>query len=218
MAERYLIPARELRVEEEILRSRFITTVANTPTVEKARAFVARISREFAGATHNCWAYVVGPPGSTGQVGMSDDGEPHGTAGRPMLTVLLHSGLGDICVVVTRYFGGTLLGKGGLVRAYSGGVQLALASLPTIERVPKVRLALIFDYAAVTPIRRLLPAFEADLLADEYAGDVTYTVELPEERAAPLETALLELTNGQLIVEALAGPPESSPQAPHEPD
>src|SRR5690606_8318142 len=100
---RYLIPAHRHRVEEEIKRSRFISTVAYTPTVEEARAFISEISAEFGDASHNCWAYVVGSPGSTGQVGMSDDGEPHGTAGRPMLTVLLHSGIGDICAVVTRY-------------------------------------------------------------------------------------------------------------------
>src|SRR5690349_11838554 len=134
---RYLIPAGTHRTEEEINRSRFVTTFGYTPTVEAARAFIETVSNEFGDASHNCWAYVVGPPGSTGQIGMSDDGEPHGTAGRPMLTVLLHSGVGDICAVVTRYFGGTLLGTGGLVKAYSGGVQLALVDLPTIERVPK---------------------------------------------------------------------------------
>src|SRR5215203_4399750 len=140
---RYPIPARRHRVEEEINRSHFISTVAYTPSVEAARTFIAEVGAEFHDASHNCWAYVVGPPGSTGQVGMSDDGEPHGTAGRPMLTVLLHSGLGDLCVVVTRYFGGTLLGKGGLVKAYSGGVQLALADLPTTERVPKSQLEIV---------------------------------------------------------------------------
>jgi len=109
-AGRYHIPAGAVRVEEEIKRSRFITSLAPAPTVEAARALIAAVSAEFADANHNCWAYVVGPPGSTGQIGMSDDGEPHGTAGRPMLNVLLHSGIGDIVAVVTRYFGGTLLG------------------------------------------------------------------------------------------------------------
>ena len=92
-AGRYPIPAGAVRVEEEIKRSRFITTLAPAQTLEAARAFVAQISAEFDDATHNCWAYVVGPPGSTSQIGMSDDGEPHGTAGRPMLNVLLHAGV-----------------------------------------------------------------------------------------------------------------------------
>lgn len=201
---RYLIPADQHRTTEEILRSRFITTVAYTPTVEAAREFIAGVSSEFADANHNCWAYVVGPPGSTGQIGMSDDGEPHGTAGRPMLTVLLHSNIGDLCAVVTRYFGGTLLGKGGLVKAYSGGVQLALASLPVIERVPKAVVTLLFDYANVTPVQRLLPTFEAKLLHEQYATDVSYEITLPAEQVTAFTTAVTELTNGQAILEIAA--------------
>jgi uncharacterized YigZ family protein len=199
--QRYLIPAATHRVEAEIKRSRFITTLAHTPTVEDARAFIAQVSEEFADASHNCWAYVVGPPGSTGQIGMSDAGEPHGTAGRPMLTVLLHSGVGDICAVVTRYFGGTLLGKGGLVKAYSGGVQLALESLPTVERVPSAELLVVFGYPAVTPFQRMLPDYEAEVLAEEYAVDVTARVKVPLEQVVPFTLALRELTSGEAIVE-----------------
>jgi uncharacterized YigZ family protein len=201
---RYSIPAQSHRTEEEILRSRFITTVAYTPTVEAARTFIAAVSAEFADANHNCWAYVVGPPGSTGQNGMSDDGEPHGTAGRPMLTVLLHSKVGDLTAVVTRYFGGTLLGKGGLVKAYSGGVQLALATLPLVERVPKATLTLMFDYSYVTPLQRLLPTFEAHLRNEQYAADVIYEIVLPVEQITPFTAAVTELTNGQAILELTA--------------
>ena len=139
MSARYPIPARTHRVEEEIQRSRFITTLAHTPTLDEARAFVQQMKAEFGDASHNCWAYVVGPPGSSAQIGMSDDGEPHGTAGKPMLTVLLHADVGDVTAVVTRYFGGTKLGKGGLVRAYSGGVQQALATLPAPNACPAPR-------------------------------------------------------------------------------
>jgi uncharacterized YigZ family protein len=197
----YLIPAAEHRVEEEILRSRFITTIGYTPTVEAARAFVAKVSQEFAAASHNCWAYVVGPPGSTGQIGLSDDGEPHGTAGRPMLTVLLHSGIGDLCAVVTRYFGGTLLGKGGLVKAYSGGVQLALAGLPTLERIPKIDLLVVIDYNAVTPVQRLLPSYSAEVIDQEFAADVTLHLRLPAVQLTLFSEALIELTRGQALVE-----------------
>ena len=176
---RYPIPAARHRVEEEILRSRFITTVAYAPTVEAARAFIDEMRAEYADASHNCWAYVVGPPGSSAQNGMSDDGEPHGTAGRPMLTVLLHSGVGDIAAVVTRYFGGTLLGKGGLVRAYSGGVQLALESMPTGEKVEKRRLSLLIEYSAVTPVQRMLPDYETEILEENYGVDVNYRLQMP---------------------------------------
>lgn len=198
---RYHIPEKTHRVEDEIKRSRFVTTVAYTPTVEEARAFIAQTRAEFADASHNCWAYVVGPPGSTAQIGMSDDGEPHGTAGKPMLTVLLHSGVGDVSAVVTRYFGGTLLGKGGLVKAYSGGVQLGLASLPLIERVPSAELLAVIDYAAVTPFQRMLDEYEAELLNEEFAADVTMQVKLPLEQKEHFIAALTEMTNGNALVE-----------------
>ena len=198
---RYLIPAARHRAAAEILRSRFITTIGCAPSVAEARALISEVSAEFADASHNCWAYVVGAPGNTAQIGMSDDGEPHGTAGHPMLTVLLHSGIGNICAVVTRYFGGTLLGKGGLVKAYSGGVQLALATLPTTLQIPKVRLTLLFDYGTVTPLQRLLPTYEVELLQDEYGADVTYHVALPVDQLTPFTEAVTELTNGQLLIE-----------------
>jgi uncharacterized YigZ family protein len=205
MTGRYRIPSLPPgaihRTEEVIQRSRFITTLAHAPSLEEARAFVARIGSEFADASHNCWAYVVGPPGSTAQIGMSDDGEPHGTAGRPMLTVLLHSGVGDLAAVVTRYFGGTLLGTGGLVKAYSGGVQAALGSLPTAERIPVATLDVVVDYAAVTPLRRLLTQFDAVITAEEYAADVTYTISLPADQTDDFAGALLDLTNGQALIE-----------------
>ena len=198
---RYPIPAAQHRVEEEIKRSRFITTIAHTPSLEAARDFVALMRSEFADASHNCWAYVVGPPGSTSQIGMSDDGEPHGSAGRPMLTVLLHSGLGDVAAVVTRYFGGTLLGVGGLVRAYSGGVQLALASLPTVERVPTARLDIMLDYSAVTPFQRMLPEYEAIVVEQEFGVDASFCVKLPLSQVDALRSAVIEMTHGQALVE-----------------
>ncbi|ATB47201.1 YigZ family protein [Corallococcus macrosporus] len=200
---RYPIPAGLHRVEQDIQKSRFITTAAHTPTVEEAKGFIARVREEFADATHNCWAFVVGPPGSTAQVGMSDDGEPHGTAGRPMLTALLHGGVGDVAMVVTRYFGGTLLGKGGLVRAYTAGVQQALESLPTTERVRKTRLAVEVEYTHVDGLRRLLPSYEVQVLAEEYSATVGYRLELPVTQVEPLRTALNDLTLGQVLVEPL---------------
>ena len=200
---RYPIPAATHRVEDEIRRSRFITTVAYTPTVEAARAFISDIKAEYNDASHNCWAYLVGPPGGTSQIGYSDDGEPHGTAGRPMFTVLQHSGLGDITAVVTRYFGGTKLGKGGLVRAYGGGVQYALEALPLAEHVPSVELEVVIDYASVTPVQRLLPEFEAVVMDETYAADVTYRIKLPEEQAEAFEQALVGLTSGMVLVEMI---------------
>ncbi len=198
---RYPIPAARHRVEEEILRSRFITTLAYAPTLEEARAFIDEMRAEFGDASHNCWAYVVGLPGSSAQNGMSDDGEPHGTAGQPMLRVLLHSGVGDIVAVVTRYFGGTLMGKGGLVRAYSGGVQYALESLPTAEKVEKSQLTVLFDYSAITAVQRMLPDYETEVLEESYGVDVSYRLQMPVEQVARFRADIADLTNGQAVVE-----------------
>ena len=197
---RYPVPARRTRVEETILRSRFIATADHAATPEAARAFIAEMRAEFADATHNCYAFVVGPPGSTGQIGMSDDGEPGGTAGRPMLAVLLGSGVGDIAVVVTRYFGGIKLGTGGLVRAYSGGVKAVLAALPRREKIAYTYLLARGPYHWITPATRLLGQYEAEIEAQEYAADVTWQLRVPQERAADLTAALIALSNGQIEV------------------
>ncbi len=198
---RYPVPAGIHRVETVIHRSRFITTVGPAPTVEAARTFIAAIRREFADATHNAWAYLVGPPGHTAQVGFSDDGEPHGTAGRPMLDVLVHSGVGDIVAVVTRYFGGVLLGKGGLARAYSGGVKLALADMPRAERVERVHVTLTLPYTFLKPLRLLLPSFAAEVVAEAYAADVTLQLQVPADRRADFCRAVEGLTQGQAVME-----------------
>jgi uncharacterized YigZ family protein len=166
-------------------------------TTEEAQAFIKEMNAEFPDATHNCWAYVIGPPGTTGRVGMSDDGEPHGTAGRPMLTVLLHSGLGDVAAVVTRYYGGVKLGTGGLVKAYGGAVQQALESLPRTERVELVELGITIGYAAIDAVRQMLPAHEAEIVGEEYGEEVTYRLRLPDARADALRAALLDATRGQ---------------------
>jgi len=201
--ERYAIPAETCRVEDEIKRSRFITTVTYTPTEEEARAFINQMREEFSDASHNCWAYLIGPPGNTGTVGMSDDGEPHGTAGRPMLTVLTHCDLGDITAVVTRYYGGTNLGKGGLVRAYSGGVQLALENIKRGEHIIYTNAIVVIDYPTVEMFKRQLPDFEAEITAEDFGADVTFEIKLPEEQALPFTNAITELTNGRAQIEII---------------
>ena len=200
-SDRYPVPAAPHRVEQVILRSRFVTTIERVSTTEEAADFVRRMNAEFADATHNCWAYVVGAPGSTGRVGMSDAGEPHGTAGRPMLTVLLHAGVGDVAAVVTRYYGGTKLGTGGLVKAYSGSVQQALATLPTTDRVTWVPLAVTVDYAAVTVVQQLLAAHEAAVDAETYGEAAAYRVRVPESRVAAFRAAVLDATRGRGTVD-----------------
>jgi uncharacterized YigZ family protein len=202
---RYHVPATRHRTEEIIERSRFICTIAPANTVEAAQAFIRELNAEFADATHNCWAYVIGPPGNTSRAGMSDAGEPHGTAGRPMLTVLLHSGVGDIAAVVTRYYGGTKLGTGGLVKAYSGAVQHALATLPLTERIDWVELAVTLGYASIDALRQLLPAHEAEVLTEAYGAEVDYVLRVPRPHAAALQSALLDATRGQARITSAKG-------------
>jgi uncharacterized YigZ family protein len=201
VADRYPVPAGEHRTRDEISRSRFVTTLAPAPSIDEAQAFLARIRAEFPDATHNCWAYVVGPPGSTGRVGMSDDGEPHGTAGRPMLTALLHSGVGDVAAVVTRYYGGTKLGTGGLVRAYGGCVQRALETLPRAERVSWAPCVVTIGYGDVTVVQQLIAAHEGQVVEESYGADVTYRLELPDSRLATFVAAVVDATRGGALIE-----------------
>lgn len=198
--QRYPIPARTHQVEQVIRKSRFITLGDHAPDAEAAHAFVASVRARFPDATHHCWAFVAGPPESTGSVGMSDDGEPHGTAGRPMLTTLLHGGVGEIVVVCVRYFGGTKLGTGGLSRAYSGGVRFLLESLPTQEKVDRVSMEVVLDYGAAESFVRLLESVEATVEREEYREVVTFRIAVPKVRAPELVEAVAQLTRGKGLV------------------
>ena len=197
MADRYPIPAAFHRVEQTIKRSRFMTSLGHAPDMESARAFVAAIKEEFPDATHNCWAFNAGPPGDTACVGLSDDGEPSGTAGKPMLNTLLHSGVGEIAAVVTRWFGGTKLGTGGLVRAYTGMVNFGLETLPLRDMVVTKRLAVSLPYQSVTLFKRLLPDFEAEVAEEAFSDVAGFTLELPEEHVDAFSRAVVELTGGR---------------------
>lgn len=195
---RYLIPAGFQRSEIEVQRSRFITSIKATDSPETALAFVARLKQEFPDANHNCWAYLVGPPGSSDRIGMSDDGEPHGTAGKPMLTVLKHSNLGDIVVVVTRYFGGIKLGKGGMVKAYTLSVQSALEQLGKIEKVDWQFCSIDFDYPLLNSVERLLSDFEAEIIARRFREQICLQLKYPVEQESQLHQQLTDLCAGKI--------------------
>ncbi len=175
--------------------------LAHAPSSESARLLVRSVRDEFPDATHHCWAFVAGPPGGTASIGMSDDGEPHGTAGRPMLTVLLHSGVGEIAAVCVRWYGGTKLGTGGLSRAYSGGVRAALGRLETELRVPRARVRVRVGYPYVDAVQRLLDEMDALPVDERYGADVIYVVDVPEMRFVAFQRALADLTQGEGEVE-----------------
>ena len=198
---RYAIPSRIFRVEELIQRSRFITTAAHAPDANAANAFVDSVRESFPDATHHCWAFVAGPPGSTAHIGMSDDGEPHGTAGRPMLTVLLHSGVGEVVTVCTRYFGGVKLGTGGLSRAYAGGVKLLLQTLPTELKIKRVHVNVRVAYPHVESLQRLLDDLEVVVEHEEYGEEVKYQIAVPTMTLETLREQLAQLTSGEGVLE-----------------
>jgi uncharacterized YigZ family protein len=199
-AARYLVPGARHRAEQTIDRSRFICTLERVSSAADAQEFLREMNDEFSDATHNCWAYLIGAPGSTDRIGMSDAGEPHGTAGRPMLTVLQHSGVGDIAAIVTRYYGGTNLGTGGLVKAYGGTVQLALATMPRVERIDYLEMIVTIGYESISALQQLLPRFESSSLHEDYGERATFRLRVPVARADELRAALLDATSGRAEV------------------
>ena len=196
----YKIPAKLNRTVEIIKRSRFVASVAHAATEKDAKAFISKIKNEFPDAAHHCWAYVAGPPGDTARVGMSDDGEPHGTAGRPILTVILHSEIGEIVAVVTRYFGGTKLGKGGLVRAYSGSVKNALAGLTVKDKRDVLFFTVNLDYSNITAAKKMIGSFRAEIIEENYEADVSFKIELPKNNEDSFIRAIKDLTGGMIHI------------------
>ncbi|GAB3028607.1 YigZ family protein [Bowmanella dokdonensis] len=175
----YPIPAGSHQYEFDIKRSRFICFVGQAQSRPQAEDFIRDLRRQHPQAAHVCWAYIAGAPDTT-VMSMSDDGEPSGTAGRPMLNVLLHSGLGEIAVAVVRYFGGIKLGTGGLQRAYSDAVTGALKDLPTRLRVPRSALMLTFDYALESQVRHILGQFDTDNEQIDYGQQVSVRLNIAQ--------------------------------------
>jgi uncharacterized YigZ family protein len=198
----YPIPARQVRTEIEVVNSRFIATLAPVFSVEEARAFIAAVKSEFADATHNVPAFVVGH-GASITAHAHDDGEPSGTAGRPALAVLQGSGLGDTAVVVTRYFGGTKLGTGGLVRAYGDAVRAVLEITPRAERVPVHVVMLALPYPLFERARLLISEQRGEVLQEDFGADVTITARFRVEDLAAFQENLSEISRGELQAEII---------------
>jgi len=197
--EPYLVPADEARFEEEIKKSRFITYLAHTPSVEAAKVFVQHIKSKHSDARHNCWAFVAGRPSDSMKWGFSDDGEPSGTAGKPILAQLTGSGVGEITAVVTRYSGGIKLGTGGLVKAYGGGVQQALTVLQAKEKVITSELNLRCEYNQVSLVESLLVEYAGIQLHADYGNQVKMTVEIDSRVEAEFIMKLTNRSGGRIV-------------------
>ena len=196
------IPLKEIRREHAASKSRFIATLAPVSSVEEARGFITRIKKEFVGASHNVPAYIIGG-GNTVTEFCSDDGEPAGTAGRPALAVLRGGGLGDVAVVVTRYFGGTLLGTGGLVKAYTESTQQVVDAVGRGKRVPIHVVMLVIPYHLLERVRTLIVRHRGEIVSEDYAADITTTFHLPVETFGPFQNELRELSAGKTKAEII---------------
>jgi len=180
-------------------KSRFIANVFPVTTEEDALEILERIRKQYWDARHNCWAYVIGVEHVLARC--SDDGEPSQTAGKPMLDVIMGQELHNVLVIVTRYFGGTLLGTGGLVRAYSKATQEGLAHSMIITKKYGIKLEIHTDYTGLGKIQYILGQRGMKMLDTEYTDAVKLTVLVPEEEKRSLEAELIEGTNGQVRLE-----------------
>jgi uncharacterized YigZ family protein len=186
--------------EGEIIekKSRFIATIRPVSTEEEAAAFINEMKKKYWDARHNCSAFVIGDRQELTRC--SDDGEPAQTAGRPMLDVLLKEGITGAAVVVTRYFGGVLLGTGGLVRAYQAAVHAGLDNCRILEKKSGLLLSVRTDYNGVGKLQYLFGQQQIAIVNSEYGADVAFEVLIPSEQRNTLEKAITEATSGSAVL------------------
>ncbi|MCT2420414.1 IMPACT family protein [Pantoea sp. XY16] len=197
--EAFDIPAVPLSSSEEtIKKSRFITLLAHTEGAEAARAFVQQVKSEHPTARHHCWAWVAGAPNDSQQLGFSDDGEPSGTAGKPMLAQLMGADIGEITAVVVRYYGGIMLGTGGLVKAYGGGVQQGLKLLSRQRKVPMKLFTLQCDYSQLSDIERLVQRFDGKVTDSQFQDRIALTLAVPYGQIDGFKQNLSDFSRGAL--------------------
>lgn len=194
----YITIANEFRTEYIIEKSRFIATIAPVSTEEEAQAFIQRISKEFWDATHNCTAYAIGPRQE--QQRSSDNGEPSGTAGKPMLEVLKKTTITNVAVVVTRYFGGIKLGAGGLIRAYSHSVAKAVQEGPKLLIAPRQIVSLTIDYSYFGSVERQLQTLELPYQSS-FTDTISLEIYVEPNFVSDLEATITNLTGGNLLWE-----------------
>ena len=175
----YPVPAKQVEILYEIKKSKFIACAGFANSRESAMALLDSVKQRYPDARHHCWAYVFGNPNSPSSAAMADDGEPSGTAGKPILNVLQHKDIGDIMIIVTRYFGGIKLGAGGLVRAYSAAAQQAIDALEVRQEIKLEPLSVDIDFKHEQFVRYLVEQAQGKIANCNYASSVVINVELP---------------------------------------
>ncbi|MFA5611484.1 MAG: YigZ family protein [Anaerolineaceae bacterium] len=203
-----LIPLEAVETEITVVNSRFIVSLAPVNSVEDARDFIFEIKKRYPDASHHVPAFVIGH-GKSIIAHCSDDGEPSGTAGRPALAVLQGSGLGNVVVVVTRYFGGTKLGTGGLVKAYGDAVREVLKQVKFATLLPTTTLVLVTPYRLYDQVVRLMESHDAVVLETEFLEDVIVTLRLKDEEVQAFTNMLGNLSSGQVEPIVVDQNPES---------
>jgi uncharacterized YigZ family protein len=203
MAKAYQIAINEVVDETLVNRSRFICYLSPCTSAEQAKSFIKQCQTLHPQASHHCYAFLAGDPQDSQLYGFSDDGEPTGTAGRPMLSVLQGGNVGQICAVVVRYFGGTKLGTGGLQRAYGGSVRQALTFLRAEIKIPMVHKTLACQYTQVNDVLHLLGLAEGHVVQQDYGERVLFTLSIPELTLERFSQQLLTLSAGTLILKRL---------------
>ncbi len=203
-----LIPLDAVETEIIVVNSRFITNLAAANSVEEAREFIAAVKKNHPGANHHVPAFVIGH-GKSIITHCSDDSEPSGTAGRPALAVLQGSGLGNIVVVVTRYFGGTKLGTGGLVKAYGDAVREVLKEVKVAALLPTTTLMFITPYRLYDQVVRLIEAHHGQVLDTEFLEEITVNVRFKDEELESFTSQLSNLSAGQVETIVVEQHPES---------
>ncbi len=194
----YDVPMASLCDEQVIKKSRFITHIQRVKNKEEAKAFIEAIKKQYPDARHHCWAYIAGHPTATTDIGFSDDGEPSGTAGKPILNVLQHKHVGEIALVVVRYFGGIKLGAGGLVRAYSSSASLAMDKLEVITLVESKTFVVTFDYNLETNIKHLFETHNIVIQQKNYTTRISLSIDVPTTDIESLNTQLINISHGQV--------------------
>lgn len=187
----------EGEIEEK--KSRFLGKIKPVSTEEEAIAFIESIKKQYWDARHNCYAFIIGE--NSESIRCSDDGEPSGTAGKPMLEVLQNNGLKNVVAVVTRYFGGTLLGTGGLVRAYTQATQAALEEAQVATMTLMSVLEIQTDYNAIGKIKYMFAQADTLVMGEEYGVDVAVTIAVPLSEKETMQKKITEATNGKAVIE-----------------
>ena len=194
----YLIPTDEIEEETIVNRSRFICAIKQCSDNAAVKAFIEQVRQQYPDASHHCYAFVSSRPDDSQSYGFSDDGEPSGTAGRPMLAVLQGSQIGEVCAVVTRYFGGVKLGTGGLQRAYGNSVRQALVALPTKLKTPTQQVLISCEYQQAKDIEHHVIQFNGQVIEQNYSEQVELLIELPIPVITDFCQRIIEITAGQV--------------------